>query len=49
MWMRRPVRAELSAIASSSGREHHCTPAGPNCTSTMGPAIAEAISSTRVM
>ena len=43
--MRRPVRAEFSAIASSSGREHHCTPAGPNCTSILGPDIAEAMAS----
>ena len=39
--MRRPVRAEFSATASSSGFEHHCTPAGPSCTSIFGPAIAD--------
>src|SRR6266702_2056594 len=43
--MRRPVSAEFSAIASNSGREHHCTPAGPNCTSIFGPDIADAIAS----
>ena len=43
MCTRRPVLAERSAMASSSAREHHCTPAGPNCTSIIGPAIAAAI------
>ena len=43
--MRRPVRAEFSATASSSGFEHHCTPAGPSCTSTFGPPMADAMAS----
>ena len=44
--MRRPVRAEASATACSSSGVHHCTAAGPYCTSKVSLAQADAIAST---
>ena len=44
--MRRPVRSEARAIASSSSCVHHCTACGPYCTSNIGLAAAAATAST---